>query len=757
LNDKTINMSDVINSGEDFLAHYGIKGQQWGQRRFQNEDGTLTPEGRRRYGLNPKYAGMSDKEIREALEKKRTQNKYVELMTEGPRKKQSEIKEFTKTAFSTAKTGVGVLDATKWQAVKKEADDAIKEETKLLKGKKPGDPIYDKAQENIQMYKNVKEGYKAGKDFLDKALSSSEYPSTFIAKSATEKELKEKTAEAKRNIQELEHEELKKTVDRMLLEKQYDELVNPPAPSKIERGRETLQTIGSVLGVVLTAATLAKLLKDWKGKSVAQSDEDGEYLAHYRTKGSKNGVRRYQNEDGSLTPEGYRHYGIDPNGRQAADPRELLARQRVQQQMQAREAKAQRRQAGYTQKFQQRQAIRDARNQAAIQRVYDKQSIRTQREQLATQNRAAAENRKNIRRNIVKGVAAVAAIGAALYAGRHFLQQRALDNQYVRDIGKMNIENKAKLEQIKAQLEPIKYEKETERILGEKKLNIDKYEKETTRILGKENAGLEKYKAETDRISKNTQKSIPKPEVKSNKPASKPEAKPTPKPKGSGIYSDDLNKTTFTEAEVEKNVEEQRKRTSEYYERQMAKQKEGYEKRISELSNRIQTPASAPNQIPKSEAKPTPTTQTQSPKTAREIVGEERYQRYLDRKAKLDRKDEENARDARTRDHKQGWDDIRKREVEVEASRRELERQDILEARMTNFKKRIDEENARDARTRDHKQAWDKLVKTGALEKAQVRNGIIFDRRTRKRIDKRQVMFLRNYLGHEEELIYVVN
>ena len=31
------------------LMHAGIKGQKWGVRRFQYEDGTLTPEGRRRY------------------------------------------------------------------------------------------------------------------------------------------------------------------------------------------------------------------------------------------------------------------------------------------------------------------------------------------------------------------------------------------------------------------------------------------------------------------------------------------------------------------------------------------------------------------------------------------------------------------------------------------------------------------------------------------------------------------------------------
>ena len=36
------------------LYHWGIKGQKWGVRRFQNEDGTLTPQGRIRYA-NDEY------------------------------------------------------------------------------------------------------------------------------------------------------------------------------------------------------------------------------------------------------------------------------------------------------------------------------------------------------------------------------------------------------------------------------------------------------------------------------------------------------------------------------------------------------------------------------------------------------------------------------------------------------------------------------------------------------------------------------
>lgn len=35
----------------EYIAHHGVKGQQWGDRKYQYEDGSLTPEGKKHYGV----------------------------------------------------------------------------------------------------------------------------------------------------------------------------------------------------------------------------------------------------------------------------------------------------------------------------------------------------------------------------------------------------------------------------------------------------------------------------------------------------------------------------------------------------------------------------------------------------------------------------------------------------------------------------------------------------------------------------------
>lgn len=53
----------VVISSSNELYHHGIKGQKWGVRNYQNSDGSLTPEGRLRYGRS----GIMSKNTKERV------------------------------------------------------------------------------------------------------------------------------------------------------------------------------------------------------------------------------------------------------------------------------------------------------------------------------------------------------------------------------------------------------------------------------------------------------------------------------------------------------------------------------------------------------------------------------------------------------------------------------------------------------------------------------------------------------------------
>lgn len=73
------------------LSHWGIKGMKWGQRRYQNKDGSLTPAGKKRYDSMSEDArvasslkqksvkSMSNAELKKLNERVRLEQEYSRL------------------------------------------------------------------------------------------------------------------------------------------------------------------------------------------------------------------------------------------------------------------------------------------------------------------------------------------------------------------------------------------------------------------------------------------------------------------------------------------------------------------------------------------------------------------------------------------------------------------------------------------------------------------------------------------------------
>ena len=254
------------------LYHSGIKGQKWGIRRYQNYDGTLTEEGRHRYNKN-----YDDDRAEDSLPTKDKDGNYYYTNKKGK-----------KTLYKTRSEQLSDEELT-------DLNRRVQQENKLAA---ETSSAYDPPQ------------YTAPK--ADQALRDA----SRMAKDIADALPKGNGKVIKKDYSYLSDQELRDRINRLQLEDNYGRLTGDTKYVKSgEKTREMLQTVGSVLAIAGSAVGLAYTIRKMREGSDTNTakhsdilDEDENYLEHYGIQGQKWGVRRFQNEDGSLTEEGKKRY-----------------------------------------------------------------------------------------------------------------------------------------------------------------------------------------------------------------------------------------------------------------------------------------------------------------------------------------------------------------------------------------------------------------------------------------------------------------
>ena len=136
---------NYVFDADDELRHWGIPGQRWGNRRFQNEDGSLTPEGRERYGVE-KARTKADVQKAKAKISYSTQKYKADLKskakkeadTRHAKEERHKVKEWARTEKLAKKEqtkidNVGKSSAFKFKNTKNMSDDDLKSAIERLK------------------------------------------------------------------------------------------------------------------------------------------------------------------------------------------------------------------------------------------------------------------------------------------------------------------------------------------------------------------------------------------------------------------------------------------------------------------------------------------------------------------------------------------------------------------------------------------------------------------------------------------------
>lgn len=233
---------------QHYLRHWGIKGMKWGVRRYQNEDGTLTAAGKKRYNA-PDEGGMSYKV--KAPTGARVDGQSKTKMPGGARSDG-----FTKPD-TTRLTSLGYQnkDGTLSERGKKRMyRDMFDQEGKDMKEQKKytADPTKWVGED----MRNTKEGLDASRQLTQELKKVTD---TSISRSQKNKQTMD--------LSNMSDKEMRDAINRAILERQYNDMFAPQASTK---GRETvskvLETAGSVLAIGSSALGIALAVGKLTGK-----------------------------------------------------------------------------------------------------------------------------------------------------------------------------------------------------------------------------------------------------------------------------------------------------------------------------------------------------------------------------------------------------------------------------------------------------------------------------------------------------------
>lgn len=238
--------NEVEKKVEEVLAHAGVKGMKWGKRRYQNPDGSLTPEGKKRYG-----ASFDDAKKMRRKDGKKVSKDVDDVIKKLQAKEQAKKAERDKQIQEDEKANANAFDqlTKKLKPTQAEIDANTKPKGKTQDKQPPENPEEPATKDSS---KKVDVAGKLGKASgvaaqTGRTLEDADRVNTVIAKIKNSKK-------TKAELKEMDDKQLRDRVNRLNMEQQYKNLT-------ADRMSDGQQRVGNVLKVsAAVAATTASAL-----------------------------------------------------------------------------------------------------------------------------------------------------------------------------------------------------------------------------------------------------------------------------------------------------------------------------------------------------------------------------------------------------------------------------------------------------------------------------------------------------------------